>query len=359
MTRQYIKKLYLLIFSLMSVMISGCYTYFEPDIKSTPVVCINSLITAGEIIKVEVTRTWRYSEGNPNGDLDISLKNAEVYLYVNDELEEELELRFHSEDNYGINPGGNSNGVDSYFAAKYIPKCGDRIKIYAKDKTYGEAESEIVIPYPVNIDKIETQITKNESAFNEEKETFTSSFEMILKVTMTDPASVSNYYIFDMQTYKAILYESDDDYAVPPAESVWLTPDYSIDPIFSEHITPLETIITDAYGLYTVFSDRQISGKPYTLDIPLSGNYRCDYKNHPDLENKLSIDVNLGHISTDYYKFMLSLWAATEGVSGALGGVGLGDAVFEYSNVSTGAGIVAAKANSTIKLNIHDILVSH
>ena len=359
MIRQYIKLPYLLIFSLISVMLSGCFTYFEPDLKSTPVVCINSLITAGEKIKVEVTRTWRYAEGNPNVDLDISLKNAEVYLYVNDELEEKLKLRSHSEDNLDNSIAGSYNGVDNYYAAKYIPKCGDRIKLYAKDKTYGDAIAEVTIPYPVNIDGYETLITNKKSSFDKEKEIFYSSFEMILKITLTDPASVSNYYIFDMQTYKTVLYEPDGDFAVPPAESVRLNPDYSFDPIFSEHITPLETIITDAYGRYTVFSDRQISGKPYTLEIPLSGSYWCDYKNHPELDNKLSIDVNVGHISSDYYKYMLSLWAATEGVSGALGGVGLGDAVFEYSNVTTGAGIVAAKANSTVKLNMHDILVSH
>lgn len=357
MIRQSIKIPYFLIFSLMSVMLSGCFTYFEPDLKSTPVVCINSLITEGEEIKVEVTRTWRYAEGNPNDDLDISLKNAEVYLYVNDELEEELELRFHSEDNFDNNLTIN-NGVDSYYAAKYIPKSGDRIRLYAKDSTYGEATAEVVVPYPVNIDRVETQITKNKSTFDKENETFNSSFEMRLKVTLTDPATVSNFYIFDMQTFKTILYDPGHDFAVTSAESVRLNPDYSFDPIFSEHITPIETIIADAYGLYTIFSDHQISGKPYTLEIPLNGRYWCDYKNHPDIDNKLSIDVNVGHISTDYYKYMLSLWAATEGVSGALGGVGLGDAVFEYSNVSTGAGIVAAKANSTVKLNINDILVS-
>lgn len=78
---------HLLVLSALALLLTGCYTYFEPDLKSTPVVCINSLLTAGDKIKVEVTRTWRYGEGSPMVDLDISLKDAEVFLYVNDEFQ--------------------------------------------------------------------------------------------------------------------------------------------------------------------------------------------------------------------------------------------------------------------------------
>ena len=46
-------------------MLTGCYQDFEPDLKSTPVVCINSNIIAGQPVTADVTRTWRYSEGAP------------------------------------------------------------------------------------------------------------------------------------------------------------------------------------------------------------------------------------------------------------------------------------------------------
>lgn len=338
----------LLIASASLMLLTGCYTNFEPDLESTPVVCLNSQITAGEKIKAEVTRTWRYSEGSPAVNLDIELLNATVSLYVNDEFKENLILK--SDTSFYT--------VYNYFEAQYIPESGDWIRLIASDKTYGEAEAEVIVPFPVEINHVETEVTQNKSSYDAEEEKFESKFEMIIKVNLTDPASVSNYYIFDMKTRNYILYDSDAWSFVPIAESVTLKPDYGYDPIFSEHITPIETIITDAYGLYTVFSDRQISGKPYTLEIPVSGSYLYDYRNHPDPNNKLTIDLNLGHISTAYYNYILSLWAATEGVSGALGDVGLGDAVFEFSNVSTGAGIVTTRANSTVKLNIYDILTS-
>ncbi|MDE6549536.1 MAG: DUF4249 domain-containing protein [Muribaculaceae bacterium] len=338
--------------------LSSCYTNFEPDIKSNPLVCINSLLTAGEKINVEVTRTWRYTEGTPTVGLDISLKEAEVYLYVNDELEEKLVLRFHSEDASTF-WGRPENGVDCYFAAQYIPKSGDKIKIVAIDKNYGEAYAEVTIPYPVEIDDVETKITKLNSSFTHGNDTYNAEFDMMLSVKFTDPISISNYYIFDMQTGAFIRQDSEDGHYQPSVESVRINPDYGFEPLFSEHITPLETIITDAYGLYTVFSDRQISGKQYSLEVPISGSYSCDYRNHPGMDQKLLLNVEFGHITKAYYNYMMSLWANTEGISGALGGVGLGDAIFEFSNVSTGAGIVAAKANSIYELDIRKIINQH
>ncbi len=358
MIRQKNKILQLLIFTIPLWMLTGCYTYFEPDLKSTPVVCINSLLTAGEKIKVEVTRTWRYSEGNPVDKLDINLREAEVLLYVNDKLEEKLELKLYADDHTGYYWGQN-NGVDCYYAAQYIPQSGDKIRIQATDKTYGEAYSEVTIPYPVDVDDVETKITKIDSTFDEVEDTYVADFDMVLSVKFTDPASMSNYYIFDMQRSAGIRPATEDEYYQPNAEYVRITPDYSFEPLFSEHITPLETIITDAYGLYTVFSDRQISGKQYSLEIPVVGNYSCNYKDHPGMDQKLTLNVNLAHISSPYYNYMLSLWAATEGISGALGGVGLGDAVFEFSNVSTGAGIVAAQAKYVYKLDVRELVNKH
>ncbi len=330
-------------------MLTGCYTDFEPTLESTPVVCMNSLITAGQEIQLELTRTWRWSEGNPVGQLDIYLRDAEVALYVNDRFQENLTLTT-SFDDY--------RHEKAIYVASYIPQSGDRLRFHATDPTYGEADAEVTIPYPVAIDNVETRIKENVTQFHPDEQIFTSTFEMILSVTLTDPADASNYYTFDMPTYRAIRYESDDPYLYNPiAEVVHVTPDYSYEPIFSEHITPIETVISDAYGLYTMFSDRQFSGRPYTLEIPVHGSYYCDFANHPDLDDMLTLEVHLAHISTPYYQYLLSLWAETEGVAGALGGVGLADAVFEHSNVSTRAGIVATRALSTapipLKLTLH------
>lgn len=332
------------------VALTGCYTDFEPDLKSTPVVCINSLISAGDSIEVEVTRTWRYSEGNPATGLDIILRDAEVSLYVNDRFEEQLV--FSSRQNHYFE-------YKYFFKANYVPRSGDRIRIHASDKTYGEAEAEVTVPHPVEIDMVETRIKSNKTTYDEIYESFTSEFDMTLNITLTDPADETNAYIFDMPEYRSIVTDIINDWGHEDhgvLESMHVFPDYSYEPIFSEHISPIETVISNDLGFYTVFSDRQFSGRSYTLHVPLNGSYSYSYRYNPEKKHELTMDVKLAHISDAYYSYMMSWWAAHEGVNGILGDVGLGDPVFEHSNVSTGAGIVAAQAVSTVSLNLHDLL---
>lgn len=342
----------LLLLVTASVLLSGCYTDFEPNLESTPVVCVNSDIIAGDSIKVEVTRTWRYSEGS-DYELDLTLHNADVSLYVNGDFKEKLDIRqdgFSGVIDY-LNP------PKFYYRANYIPKEGDVIMLKVHDETYGDADAEVTIPYAVDIENVKTQIISRSNTIDEDNETFSSYFELLLKVNFTDPASITNYYMFKLGRYNpGGYYDENHVWQDPLPEYTSLDADYSYEPLFSEHITPLETVVSDGYGLYTVFSDRQISGRNYSLQVPVEGYYYWNNKEHTDLGHRSEIIVRLNHISPSYYNFMLSLWAATEGVSGALGDVGLGDPVWEFSNVSTGAGIVSASAATEVRLNVYELL---
>lgn len=335
----------------MTMSLTGCFTDFEPKLESTPVICINSKIAAGEDIIAEVTRTWRYSEGDPNVDgyPHIWLEDADVSLYVNGEFEEKM--TFVADTLW-------ANRVNRYFKAAYIPQIGDDIKITVNDKTYGEAEAEVTIPQAVKINNVDYQILdlnkRYDDAYNKESYTI----EVKFYVNFTDPAKDVNYYLFEMYVdHDGSTY---DHYS--GNETLTINPDYNYEPIFSEHITPIETVISDALGLYTMFSDRQISGRDYSLTIPVTVEYTIrDYLNNETgeinvIENKCEITLRLCHISTSYYNYMLSLWSATEGVSGALGDIGLGDAVFEFSNVSTGAGIIAAMSYSEFTISMEDLI---
>ena len=57
-----------------------------------------------------------------------------------------------------------------------------------------------------------------------------------------------------------------------------------------------------------------------------------------------------------YYKHVISVWEANDAIVGSLGGVGLGPAVYPYSNVSTKAGVVAAYAVSELTLPMVDLI---
>ena len=53
---------------------------------------------------------------------------------------------------------------------------------------------------------------------------------------------------------------------------------------------------------------------------------------------------------------MISVWEGNYGITGALGGVGLASPVYPYSNVSTGAGTVAAYAEASLTISIADLI---
>lgn len=338
------------------ILLTGCYTDFEPNLESTPVVCINSIITPGERIRAEVTRTWRYSEGDPNSDNNpnIWLDNADVSLYVNGNFKEKMEFTI---DTLEIAANG-ANNLDRYYRSNYVPKIGDEIKIIANDSTYGEAQADVTIPNEIKINNVDVDILSKEETYDENRDTYTYHLKTHINVNFSDPPSDVNYYLFEMFCQEIYRFWK-PEHVSNGKETIRIYTDYTYEPIFSGHITPIETIITDALGLYTMFSDRQISGKNYSLTIPVEIYYNIfDYTGNENLEadGECSIKLRLCHISESYYKYMLSLWSATEGVSGALGDVGLGDPVFEFSNVSTGAGIVAAQSYSEWSINKEDLI---
>lgn len=354
-------KLKNIIFTLIlpaTTILTGCYTDFEPKLESTPVVCINSKIAAGDSILAEVTRTWRYSEGDPNADdcPYIWLDDADVSLYVNGTFKEKMTFVEY--------PHGNhyeKNLIDRGYKAEYIPRIGDEIKIVAIDKTYGEAEAEVTIPEAIDIIGVDYQIMDHSKSYSEMYNRMYYNIDMRLEVKFKDPADAVNFYLFNVKAKKK-KHDPSPGYNHNEKESIAIDADYEYEPIFSEHITPIETVISDALGLYTMFSDKQISGKEYSLSIPIMVNYTIyDYINTvtggvDQFENECGIISSLSHISTSYYNYMMSLWTATEGVQGALGDVGLGDAVFEFSNVSTHAGIVTAQTYSDFKIPMKEIL---
>lgn len=311
-------------------MLTGCYQDFEPDLKSTPVVCINSNIIAGQPVTVNVTRTWRYSEGAPGEDIDIQIKNAEVSIVVNGSETYALA--------YGKSPADNSD--DYLYVSDYVARVGDEIAVRAVSSEYGEAGGSVTVPRAVKIDNVVPTVSNLRRELRGDR--LEAWFDLSFAVTFTDPADAVNYYMFDCKAYTPDSYIDDDNlYHSSNEVTISLYPDFSREPLFSEHVGALEAIVSDTDG-YTVFSDRQISGKSYTIHFSIPGcHYVCRDITQPRVSDYV---MKLSHISAGYYNYMMSLWATTEGVNGILGNVGLGNPVWEHSNVSTGAGIISGSA---------------
>lgn len=311
-------------------LLTSCYSDFEPDIATDPVVCINALAKVGEPLRISVTRTWRWSEGDPDVDLDIVLDNADVALYVNGKLVERPPYSVWKD------PSRPWIKEEGGYRCSYIPAPGDLIEITAHSPEYGDAEGEVRVPFPVDIDKADINVIKKRLDPYGEKFMYTG--DALLEIWFTDPAEEDNFYMIgDRRKYHG-------DGMMTNAYV-----EYSHEPLFTEHVSPMETIVSETSG-YTIFTDRLIAGKSYPLHIRVTGiQYEVASEGGFD-SNTSSLTLTLNAISESYYRHALSVWVSNDGISGILGGIGLGDPTWECSNVSTGAGVIAAVAPSSVEI---------
>ncbi|MDE7412787.1 MAG: DUF4249 domain-containing protein [Muribaculaceae bacterium] len=334
--------------------LSSCYQEFEPDIPSVPVLCMNSEITAGEPIILFLTRTWRWSEEN-QFSIDVDVTDAEVKLFVNGDLRETLDPGTIINEYYPSNPYPE---IRKCFKGDYIPRSGDMIRIEASSPQYGDAWAEVRVPEEVPIDRIEIQDASCEawgdtSTFPvvEEECNFNLRFRML--VYFTDRDTPGDYYDLALNASPYSDYDGEADAILYNA---W--PDFSGESLFSEHVSVLESAVAETSG-YTIFSDRSINGKTYPLRIKFTDSMFI-YKNPLDLDGpkEYGLVVSLRHVDEAYYKHVISLWETNDAIVGSLSGVGLANAVYPYSNVSTGAGVVAAYTSSKMTLPMADVVMA-
>lgn len=68
------------------------------------------------------------------------------------------------------------------------------------------------------------------------------------------------------------------------------------------------------------------------------------------------VNLYLTTVSQSYYNWAVYKWNADEGIIGDLSDIGLAESKWGYSNVSTGAGVVAARASAKYTLSLKDFL---
>ncbi len=333
-----------LIPTIFPVILAGCHEDFTPDISTKPVLCLNSLITAGQPINVKVTRTWLYSDSNSSDNH--SVEDAIITIVVNGEAKD----------------------------ADYVPKEGDHIHIAADSKTYGHAEADVTVPYAVPIKSLRyTPFVTDIWHYIDQYGALNANcdFNINIELDIADAPGTDNYYKFseapfnntDPKSQPNEDNEDDDGFShvkvVGTSHFFTGTFDYDAEPIFSEHLGVFDSMMTGgAYG-FNYFTDRQFSGSTYTLHLHYSA---CSYNLvmpswNPDLID-FGYTFTLSSISKSYYNWFNYKWQIDEGVIGDLADLGLGDPVWGYSNVSTGAGVVAAQTFITYTLNLKDFFVS-
>lgn len=339
-----------MLLSAMAVSLNSCYSEFDPHIDTTPVLCMNSTIIPGDSITLFLTRTWAWAEGwNP----DLEVKEAEVRLLVNGEFQELLHPAIIYEDEGWI---GAKPKQHACYHSDYRPKSGDIIRIEAYSSQYGDATAEVTVPKPVPVERLEVQVTDfkvygDMSGFPAVLDRCEFDLDFKLKAYFTDPAEAVNYY--EVKVGRTGYSDYGDE---AKAYMMYTWPDFSGEPLLTEHVSELESIIADTSG-YTIFSDRQINGRTYPLRVGIN-DCRFYYQNPKNLPGpkEYGMAVYLRHLDPSYYRHVLSVWEGNDGITGVLGGIGLASAVYPYSNVSTGAGVVTAYAQSSMAIPMVDII---
>lgn len=314
----------------MATALCGCYEDFCPDVDIKPVLCMNSLITTGNPIDVKVTRTRLYTDDNL---ADYTVADAVVSIYVDGKLADQ----------------------------DYIPCEGDNIRIVAESKVYGMAEAEVTVPYAVpakSLKYVPVLTDSWQTEFSDGTKTGKLWFNLSVDMEIEDPRSEDNYYRLSMIGFNDGREEEDSEsyskfVSFYPGEFK-----YEAEPIFSEHIGVFESVLgNSSYGV-TFFTDRQFSGKNYTLHLAFeNGSYRMTMYNgwNPELF-ECGIEVALHTVSKSYYNWMNYLWQRDEGFLGDLSDIGLADPIWGYSNVSTGAGVVAAQSYKVYTINLKEFI---
>lgn len=321
-----------IIFSVIPVsLLTGCYRDYTDEVKATPVLCINSLITVGEPIEVSVSHTWAYPDDKYIYDSESHFNNevtdAVVEVFVNETL----------------------------MYTDYLPKEGDHIKIVAVSEKYGKAEGEVTVPVAVPIESAEWEATPTSVSQNE------ICFKLQAKLTVPDLADIENFYQIDYSVSNNLTIVDDDSLYAPHKPTTLTLGElrYQSEPIFSEHIGMVDAMIgMDAYD-FTFFTDRRFSGDRYHLNMVFN-DVKLNLDN--DVTNDDVFDWNvcftLYSVSQSLYNLANYQWQCDNGIISDLANMGLGDAVRGYSNVSTGAGVIAARSSFRYDINLKNFLIS-
>ena len=328
----------------LPLILTGCYEDFTPKIETKPVLCLNSLINTGQPISVQVTHTWLYSDSDAMENHSVS--DAVVSIIVNGEEKE----------------------------ADYLAQEGDHIRITATSPTYGFAEAEVTVPYAVPIKAVRyTPIAiEGETSIGQHNVlTAIYEFKINIAIDIFDPADTENYYGFTTTTFnnsdiRPHLSEGEEegDYAgdvtvYGNTEFYGGTLDYEAEPIFGEHIGVFESMIAGGTYDFSFFTDRQFSGSNYTLHLKYSNaHYGIIVQGWSPEVIDFGYTFTLYSISKSYYNWANYKWQRNYGEIDDLSEVGLGEPTWGYSNVSTGAGVVAARSAATYTLNLKDLINS-
>ncbi len=332
-----------IVFPVIFFLTTSCFKTVDlEDLRPDPKLVLNSVASQGEPLKASVSRTWFYTEDNPN----ISIEDAKVNLYVNDRLIEEMIWDVEEYEYYSI---GN-------YVSSYSPVSGDKVRIEVSKSGFKDIVAEEIVPgRPPLLNFVAEKIEAHDPyASTVVKKRF--------KVTIKDDPNAANYYLISFLVGVPIYDYDPDDWTKPPVysgEYYWRPPymDYASEPLFGNKISILDKVFgNDWLSGYNgrPFSDEQINGKEYTINLEessYSGHWQSESESLPD-----SAKVYLYAISESYYKYLSALNSLSEGsLNNDLANAGLAEPVRVFSNIEGGLGILGTACVDSLIVEVQKL----
>ncbi|RYE24467.1 MAG: DUF4249 domain-containing protein [Sphingobacteriales bacterium] len=245
---------------------------------------------------------------------DLSVKNAVIQLYINDD---DVRTLFYAD------------SLERY-ALSQLVKPNDRIKVIVTAPGYPEASAEAVVPSEVPIESL----VFNRAVRIDNQGNLISD----IRIKFTDPPTAGDYYMIDIYTPYAMFFPQDTTIPQQQYPSNWIcikSKDASIDDVTSGD--PLNTgdenNCLPSEGL--LINDVLFNGQ--TKELVLSAE---DYYFEPYVDSASGISsypqIKLKHITQEYYKYLKT----TRNVYDNSGNP-FAEPVNVISNVKNGYGVLA------------------
>jgi hypothetical protein len=286
-------------FSLVFVILfNSCHKKLDwkpPEFEQKPVV--NGVIKSGSPVTIQVSKAVSFT-AKPTPDVD----NAEVTLYVNNELAETLEYI-----------------GDGLYQSQLVAQEDREYRCEVTIPGYPTATCSTVIPKHQNIVEFEHI---NMAGVDEEGLTYPA-----VKVTFDNLPDTTVYYEVAIRLFEHEDYTS----AAHPFNFV--------DPVLLNEGLPM-----------AVFSNELIEGSTYTMTINYSTGSASNHNNAGWVTNLFPVQVELRTICHSYYKFIKQQYLYEVATSEPLLSVGVTGSYNLYSNVQNGYGILTGYSSVTSEI---------
>lgn len=332
-----------ILFILLSTIFSSCVKYVDLEhLRPDPKLVLNCVAQTGMPLTATVSRTWFYTDENPN----IIIEDAKVSLYVNGQYREDM--AWHVEESEY-----NSN---SYYRASYVPSEGDKIRLEVEKEGFKEVSAECVLPVKPELLKLEVVREKYTGEYQY------YDYQTIYKTTFKDKPKAGDCYLVCLAVGNP-----DSEYNFETGEEIfsgmynWSTihPDYSYEPVFNNKISVLDELFGNDWlsgNGGRPFSDELINGLEYTLKLVTSSYYYGSGTGNEELPSNKPpryVKVFLYTLSDSYYQYLMALAElADRSFNNDLVDAGLAEPIRVLSNVVGGTGILGAASVDTLTVEV-------